>query len=87
MNVSDILNLKFFEKFILFWNLGFMKPFTIILFRCVLASLYEVVSVRRSVGRMVRRMVTRFFAVNEPFSIWKSLGQSNIDIAECAWFA
>ena len=31
------------------------------LFRCVLASLYEVVSVGRSDGRLDGRMVTRFF--------------------------
>ena len=43
-------------------------------------------SVGRSVGWMVRNL---FFsnAENEPFSLRKSLGQSNIDIAECAGFA
>ena len=42
------------------------------LFRCVLASLYEVVSVRRMVGRMVGRMVRNPFflnAENESFSL------------------
>ena len=40
----------------------------------------------RSVGWSVRNP---FFlnAENELFSIWKSLGQSNIDIAEYAWNA
>ena len=37
-----------------------------LIFRCVLASLYEVVSVRPSDGRMVGWMVTRFF-----FKRWK----------------
>ena len=46
-------------------------------------------SVRRSVGWIVGRSVTRFFwnAENKLSSIWKSLGQSNIDIAEYAWCA
>ena len=39
-------------------------------FRCVLVSLYEVVSVRPSDGRMDGRSVTRFLnAKNEPFSL------------------
>ena len=33
LNVSDILSLKFFEKYFLFWNFGFMKPFLIFLFK------------------------------------------------------
>ena len=43
-------------------------------------------SVGRSVRPSVRPCVTCFFsnAENELFSLWKSLGQSNIDIAECA---
>ena len=46
-------------------------------------------SVRRSVGWIVGRSVTHFFwnAENKLSSIWKSLGQSNIDIAEYAWCA
>ena len=33
LNVSDILNLKFFEKYTLFWNFGFMKSFLILPFK------------------------------------------------------
>jgi hypothetical protein len=47
-------------------------------------------SVRPSVGRSVGpSLCNPFFlnAENEPFSLWKSSGQSNIDIAECAWCA
>ena len=40
-------------------------------------------------GSVRRSLCNPFFlnAENEPFSLWKSSGQSNIDIAECAWCA
>ena len=45
--------------------------------------------VRRSVGPSVRWSVTCFFfsAKNDQFSSWTSLGQSNMNIAECTWCA
>ena len=64
----------------IFYFLHFLHKRFIHFFRCVLASLYEGVSV----GLSVRRSCFFSNANNGRFSSWKSPGRSTYDIAECA---